>query len=385
MNNVRPHINHNILLWARERVNYSPEKLAKRAGVSIERYLEWEQGETRPTFRQLNIVAKALGRSTSFFYLKEPPQESEPRLEMRRVYGSNPKEDSRNFALEVQDMLQRRNVTIELYERLNETVSKIPLEFQLTDSPEEAAQKTRKWLGVSFEEQLRWDGKYVALKAWRKALEANGILPFQISGIPIEEVRGFAINYRPIPIVAFNSNDSVTARIFTLMHELGHILLGESVLHERSPFESESEIEQWCNRFSAAVLMPEKLVVKLTDHSALLNTHVWQKEQVESLSRKLWVSPSAMVRRLSTMRLISEENFESLKQIFDRYRSAEKSSGGSHYNNVLAKLGTLLPALAFQGFYSGELNARDLSKIMGTSVQKMGKMEEKVMGANYAF
>ncbi|MEX2603310.1 MAG: hypothetical protein WD361_03865, partial [Gracilimonas sp.] len=103
------------------------------------------------------------------------------------------------------------------------------------------------------------------------------------------------------------------------------------------------------------------------------------------LSRKLWVSPSAMVRRLSTMHLISEDNFEGLKQIFDRYRSAEKSSGGSHYNNVLAKLGTLLPALAFQGFYSGELNARDLSKIMGTSVQKMGKMEEKVMGANYAF
>lgn len=386
MSDVRPHINPEILSWARERVNYKPELLAKRVGVSEERYLKWENGEAKPTHRQLKILGKALGRSGSFFYLKKTPKEPEPRLEMRRVYGSNPNEDSKDLAIEIEEMLNRRNLTIELFDRLKETLIEIPYKADVNKNPEDVAKKVRDWLKVSFNDQLNWKSKYEALKGWRVSLENNGFLPFQLSGISIEEARGFAINYRPLPIVAFNSNDSVTGRIFTLMHEVGHIILGESVIHELFPLESDNNIEVWCNQFSAAILMPKELIIELADHNIILNSQAWSKNEVESLSRRFWVSPSAMVRRLHALRLISPSNFSKLKKIFDDYRSEKKETGGgNHYNNVLARLGTLLPSLAFQGFYSGEINIRDLSQIMGTSVKKMGKMEEKVMGVTYSF
>ncbi len=386
MSKVRPHINPTILTWARDRLNYTPEDLAKRAGTSEERYVEWESGESRPTFRQLSSVAKALGRTSSFFYLQQPPEEPEPRLEMRRVYGSSPEQDSKDLAKEIQEMLKRRAIAIQLYERLEEEIPEIPFRFELFQNPEESAQRVREWLGVSFETQSGWNGVYAALKGWRKALETKGILTFQMSGIPISEARGFAINYRPFPITAFNSNDTVTGRIFTLLHEAGHILLGETVLHERSPYESDHMTENWCNRFSAAVLLPEENVIETAGEMNKTGVSVWSEDEVEAISRRFIVSPSAMVRRLHRLNLISNESYQELKNIFDQRRPRESgSTGGNHYNNVLARLGTLLPSMAFQGYYSGEINTRDLSAIMGTSVAKLGVMEEKVMGVNYAF
>jgi len=386
MSKVKPHINPAILTWARQRLNFTPEDLAKKAGVSEERYVEWEKGEARPTFRQLSLIAKGLGRTSSFFYLQQPPDEPEPRLEMRRVYGSNPVQDSKEFAKEIQEMLKRRAIAIQLFERLEEEVPEIPFRFELETNPEESAQIVREWLGISMDTQLGWDNVYAALKGWRKVLESKGILTFQMSGIPVAEARGFAINYRPFPIAAFNSNDAVTGRIFTLLHEVGHILLGESVLHERSPLESNNAIENWCNRFSATVLLPEEYVTQTARDTGKHANAVWSEQEIEAISRRFIVSPSAMVRRLRRLDLIANESYQELVKVFDQRRPYDSGgSGGNHYNNVLARLGTLLPSMAFQGYYSGEINTRDLSSIMGTSVAKLGVMEEKVMGVNYAF
>jgi hypothetical protein len=126
-------------------------------------------------------------------------------MEMRRVYGSSPITDSTAFAQEVQEILRRRKMVLDLYERLNEAIPEIPFDFNSQQDPEDIAQRIRKWLEVPVEEQMNWNSAYEALKGWRKALEQQGVLSFQISGIDMKEVRGFAINYRPLPIVSFNS------------------------------------------------------------------------------------------------------------------------------------------------------------------------------------
>lgn len=247
-------------------------------------------------------------------------------------------------------------------------------------------------LGVDVDEQIGWQDPYEGLRTWREALEQAGVLSFQLSGIDIEEARGCALAHRPLPVVAFNSSDSVRGRIFTLFHEVAHVLLGASTLHSRSPFESNDETEQWCNRVAAAALVPKDDLLSHYQVQTQGTDAMWTKTEIEALAGRYRVSPAALIRRLDTFDRIADAPFHSLREEFDgRRRSdalAEDGSGdggGDFYNTALTRLGSLLPRLAFQGFYANAIGVSELSDIMGTKVENLGTFEQKVMGTRTAF
>lgn len=234
MASARAHINPDILVWARKRLNADPAVLAKRVGTSQEIYEKWEQGTRRPTIKQLRKVARQLRRPIAHFYLEDYPDESEPRVEMRRVFGGNPRADSFEFSREVQECMRRREIALQLFERLGEAPPTLPEPFDASFDPEEAGFTVRcDLLNLDDGEQSDWRGRYEALREWRALLEGVGVLSFQMSGIALSEARGFAFAKRPLPVAAFNSKDSVRGRIFTLMHEFAHILLGASTFIPR--------------------------------------------------------------------------------------------------------------------------------------------------------
>lgn len=393
MASARAHINPDMLVWARKRVNATPSQIAQRVGTSLEIVQKWEAGEKRPTIKQLRTVAKYLERPVAHFYLDTPPEEPEPRIEMRRVFGGSPVTDSFDFSREVQRLMRRRQVALDLFDRLGETPPSLPEPVDLEDDPEEIGRFARySFLDVDVEEQIGWEGSYEALRNWRKALEGAGVLSFQMSGIDMDEARGCAIAHRPLPVVAFNSSDSVRGRIFTLFHEMAHVLLGASTLHSRSPFESDEEIEQWCNRVAAALLIPKEDLLTLDLIRNRGEHAMWTEQQIEDLAKRYVVSPAAMIRRLDTFDRIASGSFHELRQRFDRRRSneavadaADGNSGGDFYNTRLTQLGSLLPSIAFRGFYANAISAGDLSDIMGTKVQNLGTFEQKVMGSRHAF
>lgn len=390
MARTRAHINPDLFVWARKQVNADPEMLARRAGTSLDILKKWEKGEKRPTHRQLHKAADALGRSVAFFYLNEPPEEEQPRLEMRRVYARPPEKDSYEFSRQVHECMQRRALAIELYELLEEEPSRFTLRFELSQSPEDIATEIRKRLAVSVEDQFSWKGDYEALKRWRQALEKIDVLVFQTEALPLEQARGFAVFKEILPIVAFNSYDSVRGRIFTLLHEFAHVLLGESVLHTRSVYESKQQVERWCNQLAAAILVPAESLKNRPEILEKGSSASWAEKEVTRLARKYWVSPSALIRRLKNFGYISSASFNKLRKKFDARRSTpvkkqKKSKGGSHFNNVLARMGTKIPNLAFEGFNSGVLSTRDLSNIMGTRVASLGEFEEKITGVRHTF
>jgi Zn-dependent peptidase ImmA (M78 family)/DNA-binding XRE family transcriptional regulator len=378
-----------MLAWSRRRLNADPKRAAKAAGTRLGIYQQWENGEKRPTIKQLYKVAKFFKRPVSHFYLDEPPAEPEPRLEMRRVFGGTPVTDSFEFARQVQECTRRREITLDLYEVLGETAPALPDPFTLHDDPEEIGRFARfDLLDIGPDTQTGWRSRYEALRGWRNALEDIGVLSFQMSGVAMDEARGFALGTRPLPVAAFNSNDSVQGRIFTLMHEFAHILLGASSLHARSPMEGDDDTERWCNRVAAAILIPKHHLMDLKRVRNHGRHGIWQARDVEEISHRYWVSPSAVLRRLDTFERIAQHNFEALREQFDARRPspAETSRGGGNfYNNQLAQLGLLLPRLAFRSFYANQISAGDLSAIMGTKVDNLGTFEEKIMGSRYSF
>jgi Zn-dependent peptidase ImmA (M78 family)/DNA-binding XRE family transcriptional regulator len=393
MASARAHINPNMLAWARKRVNATPEQIARRVGTSLDVVQRWEAGERRPTIKQLRTVAKYLERPVSHFYLDEPPEEPTPRIEMRRVFDGDPVSDSFDFAREVQRLVRRRQIALDLFERLGEDPPSLPEPRDLQEAPEEVGTFLRfNLLGIDVDEQVGWQGRYEALRAWREALEQIGILSFQLSGIDIAEARGCAIAHRPLPVVAFNSSDSVRGRVFTIFHEVAHVLLGTSTLHSRSPFESDDETEQWCNRVAAAALIPKDDLLSHYQVQAQGTNAMWTETEIETLAGRYGVSPAALIRRLDTFDRIADTPFHALREEFDGRRRSEAlaedgggDGGGNFYNTALTQLGSLLPRLAFQGFYANAIGASELSDIMGTKVKNLGSFEQKVMGTRTAF
>ena len=59
---ARAPINASTLQWARKALLIEPDELAKAAGTSPKRIAEFEGGETQPTLRQLEKIAKKLDR-----------------------------------------------------------------------------------------------------------------------------------------------------------------------------------------------------------------------------------------------------------------------------------------------------------------------------------
>lgn len=91
-------------------------------------------------------------------------------------------------------------------------------------------------------------------------MSALDVLVLQVQAISVLEMRGFSISGDVLPVVVLNGGDPPRGRIFTLMHEFAHVLLSAAgvcdVLPRRAIRAPADEVEVFCNRVAAAILMP---------------------------------------------------------------------------------------------------------------------------------
>ena len=69
--------------------------------------------------------------------------------------------------------------------------------------------------------QLSFKSPELAFSYYRNLIENNGISVFQY---PLIGVRGFSLTDREFPVIVINSGDYPNGKIFSLFHELCHIL-----------------------------------------------------------------------------------------------------------------------------------------------------------------
>lgn len=390
MAHLRAEITPKVLQWARKRSALDANTLAKRLGVSPDRYESWEMGEGQPTLKQLLRAAKILQRPLGFFFLPEPPDEPEILSEFRRLPNSQLAE-SHTLTEAVRKAKERRDVALELYDILDQEPPAFDLMISLDDDPDEVGIAVRDLLEISISEQASWRDAREALRSWKEALEIKGILVFQTPSISIREMRGFSLAERPLPVIAFNSADAIHGRIFTILHEFAHILLGDSTLDIEtagsSHYSGNARTEQFCNRVAAATLIPQGDLLGTSLVKALSPSGLWQDRDIQSLSSRYSVSKAVILRRLRHFDLISQSVYESLVEEYDTYvgSDAGEQNGGSYYNNVLAWMGTLIPRLAFAAYGEDRITSADLAAIFGSKIKNLGKFEERLNGYNLHF
>ena len=251
-----------VLSWAAGQAGESLESLAHLVVKRDRDRARLLEGKL--TSPQAEKVAKLTGVPFGLLFLSHPPLIKRPTLpDLRQTTEPSPL--SRDFSDVLQDTIRKQQWYVD---RLREIGAR-PLGFvgkfvnQERAKTEDIASDMMEVLGLS--SSLRASAKstdeYFSLIADRA--EAAGVLVMK-SGIvksntkrplSVKEFRGFAIINQFAPLVFINGRDALVASVFTLVHELAHIWIGQSGVSDlRSP--TLKGIERTCNRIAADILVP---------------------------------------------------------------------------------------------------------------------------------
>ena len=200
----------------------------------------------------------------------------------------------------------------------------------LDDDPESAADRLRTRLDVPARVQLKWPSSAAAFDEWRRRVESLGVFVF-LYPMGRDACRGFSVWEERAPLVAVNTAWSEEARIFTLFHELGHLLTRtnsaclESPSRRASRQDAWDSVERWCERFGAAVLLPAdepraQFAARQAGQTATVDTVRW-------LSGRFKTSLSATTIRLIELRLATRELYDALPRAADVKRTGGGGGG----------------------------------------------------------
>lgn len=360
-------VNRELISWARERSDVSIEKLIQY----FPKFMLWESGDAQPTFRQLESYAKKTLTPLGYFFLQQPPEERLPIPDFRTVGDQPVRRPSPNLLETVQTLQTRQSWMRDFI--LEERQESLPYVGSITFNTEisDAANIIRRALGLEVDWARTQNSWSEALTVLRETVEQAGILVVMSSVVGnnthrklnVDEFRGFILNDDYAPLVFINAADYKSAQMFTLVHELAHIWLGESgVFNLRALEPAENEIEQYCNKVAAEFLVPKTEIRTEWQNVRGMN------EPFHALARRFKVSVIVIARRALDLGLISRTEYFDFYDSYleDEHRRKEKKSdGGDFYNTQNVRVGKRFAFAVIRAAKEGRLLYRDAYKLTG--------------------
>jgi Zn-dependent peptidase ImmA (M78 family) len=372
-------LNPTMLRWAREQSRMDLDIAAKKVGQKPQRLQEWEHGERCPTLTQLRKLASTYKRSVGVFFLREIPivprrPTDYRRMELRSSGMLNPR-----VADGIRECEAKRDAALDIYAELETQPADWTLNLDTGLSPEAAAIQITNVLGITMDVRRSWHSEYEALNGWKSALEARGVLVFQLSGVDVREMRGCSISLRPLPIVVLNSSDTPLGRIFTLLHEITHIARGESTLCDLVDEDhntTSERVEQYCNHVAGAMLVPPDELARLDDVERANGSTEWSDERLSELRRFFWASRETVLRRLlihgRTSLVFYRQKREQLERDFREMKATQTSTPIiPFYRKVILSNGRALTRLAVSAYNAQAITGTELSRILNTKLDHL--------------
>lgn len=239
-----------------------------------------------------------------------------------------------------------------------------------SDDPELVAGRLRPRLGIEASERQGIPTWSEALRKLIERVEGAGAL-VMVSGVvgsnnrrklDPHEFRGFAFSDPLAPLIFINGSDTKAAQIFTLAHEVGHLVLGQSALSDATAMTTPNQrTEAWCNRFAAEFLVPREEI------AAMPGT------DIQSMARRFKVSTLVVLRRLFDIDRMAESEYRALYDAeLDRLSRSERSggSGGNFYYTTMARAGKRLAQALVTSALEGQGSFTEVLRLLG--FKKMG-------------
>lgn len=378
-------LNPAVLSWARVHSGFAVEDVARRMRQPITRIEEWESGSRSPTYPQLEKLAEMYKRPIAVFFFPKPPKEQSLEAEFRTLRNEALQwlEPDTRFAIR-----SARAFQASLYEitgGINPSDNPIhrAMKQYRTSSPRELAQRVRAHLGITVEEQRSWRTTEDAMSKWRDAVERAGIF-VQKRSFAQPEISGFCLRDDVFPVIVVNNSTAWARQVFTLFHELAHIVYGVSSFTTREyegwfrggPL---ARIEVRCNQFASQFLLPPISVRPFDSPSpGMVNV-------ISQIADDFHVSREVVLRRLLDDAVIDQPTYRHYAELWneDYLRpkpppSANREPRGHWYNTQVSYLGRNFLNLAFREMYAGRLTKSELALHLGVKEKQVDRFEEYV-------
>ncbi len=297
-----------LIRWAIDRSRLPAQDLAEK----FPKLTEWERGERRPTYKQLEDFANKTMTPLGYLFLDSPPDEKLSIPDFRTV-GDTPIDRPSPNLIETLQVMKRRQAWMREYVIED---GQEPLQFvgsaKNVRNVVSLAARIREALGLTTdwsEPLATWEE---ALRILRRSTERIGIL-ISTSGVvglnnhrPLDpqEFRGFVLCDEYVPFIFVNGADSKSAQMFTLAHELVHIWIGrEGLFNLIHMMPHDDAIERFCNQVAAEFLVPaHKLSERWNEAKAT-------DKPFHTVAHWFKVSPVVAARRALDLNLITKSEF----------------------------------------------------------------------------
>lgn len=309
---VRVPLHPPALSWARRVGQFSVPDLARTVGVTPARITEFENGDALPTFRQLTLLATKLDRPLGFFFAVPPRTSDVPQtIDFRGRTGSALPSD---LVREMRRAQQRRRTMLDLGYHPGATLRDHPGETRgdaplREDNLREAASRLRERFGLNDAFVPHESSLSQVFGLWRGHVERHGVLVFQTTKISLDVFRGLSIHQDNLPVILLNGADSVAGRIFTLFHEVAHVLSRRSGVCLLRETVSE---EALADNFAGAVLIPEEAL------RSCLRSGLDPRLAVDHIARHCRVSALSAAVRIRRLGLISDADLQRVREASER-------------------------------------------------------------------
>ena len=385
MKAMKVKINHEVLKWARESLNISKnEVIIKLNRKTITEYNldNWENGSELIDINTAKKLAKLYGISLAVLYMPHIPKNIQPEIrDLRQIKGAF----SKNSILLMRKLVGHYEWVREYL--INE--NKIELDFvgmvSINDSIEHPLSifKNMLEIKINFSKDSEYNFKKIV-----NELEKNNIFISIANSyncnhhykVPVEEIRGFAIADKIAPFIFVNLSDSNNAKLFTLIHELTHILLGETGISNLyfNYKVIQNNIESYCNKVASEFLMPSQIFRDLWANNNKNNL----EDKIEYISIKLPVSKLAVLVKAKTLNYINDNIiFDNLFNKFSeiKYNNSYKKNGFPNPNLLIKNLNTkMFSNYVLKAYNNNNITLKDVCNLLSIKPYRFQKYIEKV-------
>ncbi len=376
-------VNPKILIWARERSGQTIAQVAKLLDRAPEEIQAWEASASAPTYAQLERLAyQVYKRPLAVFFFPEPPDEPDPQTSFRTLPSDEIQELTADTRFKIR---QAHALQLALYELQEKNPAPHPIFREIAVNGHDAptvANEVRKHLDVLLSTQRDvWKTPDDAFKGWREAVEERGVYVFKNS-FRQKDASGFCLYDAEFPLIYVNNSTAKTRQIFTVFHELGHILFGTSGVTKRNDqyinalSGEEKRIEVFCNQFATEVLLPAaefKKVGGTTDDSTV--------SQVAAMYK---VSRQMVLLRMLNLGMVSQAYYDQKATEWNADYEAKQAAGeggGNYYLTQGSYLGERFLRLAFGKLYEGKISVEQLAEFLNVRVSSVPGLEELLLQA----
>lgn len=385
-------INPQILTWARENQGLELSDVVVKS--PFKKLDLWEKGQEFPSMHQVRSLAHLYKRPSALFFLTQPPAGGIVPTDFRS------QKDQAEFPLspetisDIRACESRREAALELAEMLEEPALTLLPELPPAVEIEEYVDELIKLLNVDYEQLSKIKNEKEALDYWIGRVESLNVLVFRSHTLngwnsSFREVRGTSRFYEEYPWILLNSQEHPRGQLFTLGHELAHLLLhsgGVCALDEHK-FNVHAEMQRKCNRFSAALLMPrERVEAVINSGSYNLQNEDELDLLIDRIQRVFHVSREAIARRLVSLRYIPWDSYYRIRQRQMEALRAEldtgQSGGGGQYfyKRVLSWNGKKYTALVTEAYQQKKISLGKATGYLHTKVKHFESIHRELYG-----